>query len=57
MTKNCTATENHAAPSRQIIIEDKKFSEIPGISALELTSTQQLPLREDSENTINKSIL
>ena len=38
VTKNCTdTTENHAVPSRQIIVEDKKFS---GISALEMTSIQ-----------------
>ena len=55
VTKNCTdTTENHAVPSRQFIVEDKKFS---GISALELTSIQQLRLREDAENTNNESIL
>ena len=54
MTKNSTnTTENHVVPSRQIV-EYKKYS---GISALELTSIQQLPLREDAENTINESIL
>ena len=55
MTKNSTnTTENHVVPSRQIIVKDKKYS---GMSALELTSIQQLPLREDAENTINESIL